>query len=78
MTYFSHTIGHHMTYFFDIRSAGFPSLKKDATSFAGRLIQPVLQLLNNDGAEAVWVSLICQGFCGLFLCWDADYKIMEL
>ncbi|XP_010939528.1 uncharacterized protein [Elaeis guineensis] len=44
------------------RSAGFTSLKKDATSFAGRLIQPVLQLLNNDGAEAVWegaVDLLC-------------------
>ncbi|KAG1366435.1 proline-, glutamic acid- and leucine-rich protein 1 [Cocos nucifera] len=44
------------------RSAGFPSLKKDTTSFAGRLVQPVLQLLNNDGAEAVWegaVDLLC-------------------
>ncbi|XP_008807711.2 proline-, glutamic acid- and leucine-rich protein 1 [Phoenix dactylifera] len=40
------------------RSAGFPSLKKDATSFAGRLIQPVHQLLNDDGAEAVWEGAI--------------------
>ena len=37
---------------------GFPNIKKDGTSHAGKLIQPVLKLLNDDSSEAIWVSRI--------------------
>ncbi|XP_058083932.1 uncharacterized protein LOC131231664 isoform X2 [Magnolia sinica] len=40
----------------------FPNVKKDGTSQAGKLIQPVLKLLSEDGSEAVWegaVDLLC-------------------
>ncbi|KAK8629712.1 hypothetical protein V6N13_078543 [Hibiscus sabdariffa] len=36
------------------RLARFPEVKKDANSLAGKLIQPVLKLLNEDKVEAVW------------------------
>ncbi|GMI72535.1 hypothetical protein like AT1G30240 [Hibiscus trionum] len=36
------------------RLARFPEVKKDANSLAGKLIQPVLKLLNDDKVEAVW------------------------
>ncbi|KAG0477926.1 hypothetical protein HPP92_012645 [Vanilla planifolia] len=36
------------------RLAGFSNLKKIGTSFAGKLIQPVIKLLNEDGGEAIW------------------------
>nr|CAN73162.1 hypothetical protein VITISV_002553 [Vitis vinifera] len=44
------------------RLGSFPNAKKDGTSHAGKLIQPVLKLLNEDGSEAVWegaVHLLC-------------------
>ncbi|KAK6233800.1 hypothetical protein QUC31_006206 [Theobroma cacao] len=36
------------------RLARFPNVKKDGTLLAGKLIQPVLKLLNDDSVEAVW------------------------
>ncbi|XP_072960593.1 uncharacterized protein [Typha angustifolia] len=44
------------------RLAGLLYLKKDTTSLAGRLVQPVLQLLNENGQVAIWegaVDLLC-------------------
>ncbi|KAL5992129.1 hypothetical protein ACLOJK_013044 [Asimina triloba] len=44
------------------RLAHFPNAKKDGTSQAGKLIQPVLKLLSEDGSEDVWeatVDLLC-------------------
>ncbi|OAY80601.1 hypothetical protein ACMD2_16403 [Ananas comosus] len=38
------------------RLANFSNLKKDSTSFAGKLVQPVLQLLNEDGPFTLWVE----------------------
>ncbi|PON70689.1 Coatomer beta subunit [Trema orientale] len=45
-----------------IRLGGFPNVKKDGTAHAGKVIQPVLKLLNDDHSEAVWdgaVHLLC-------------------
>lgn len=39
------------------RLATFPNVKKEATSLTGKLIQPILNLLDEDGAESVWVSI---------------------
>ncbi|XWS65695.1 hypothetical protein CRYUN_Cryun05aG0135600 [Craigia yunnanensis] len=36
------------------RLARFPEVKKDGNLLAGKLIQPVLKLLNEDSVEAVW------------------------
>jgi len=47
--------------------ASFPNVKKDATSLAGKLSQPILNLLNEDDAEAVWVSFICCGGIACFI-----------
>ncbi|KAJ7970575.1 Proline-, glutamic acid-and leucine-rich protein 1 [Quillaja saponaria] len=42
------------------RLSGFPNMKKDGTSLAGKLIQPVLKLLNDDSSEAEGaVDLLC-------------------
>ncbi|OVA09040.1 hypothetical protein BVC80_9097g108 [Macleaya cordata] len=44
------------------RLGGFSTVKKDATSHAGKLIQPVLKLLTEDSSEAVLegaVELLC-------------------
>ncbi|KAL5568599.1 hypothetical protein UlMin_025174 [Ulmus minor] len=44
------------------RLGGFPNLKKDGSAHAGRLVQPVLNLLNDDHSEAIWegaVHLLC-------------------
>lgn len=41
-----------------IRLGGFPNLKKDGTSHAGKLIQPVLRLLNDDSSEAIWEGAV--------------------
>ncbi|XP_020247498.1 proline-, glutamic acid- and leucine-rich protein 1 isoform X2 [Asparagus officinalis] len=44
------------------RLANFPTIKKDATSLVGKLIQPIINLLNEDDAKAVWegaVDLLC-------------------
>ncbi|XP_042498607.1 proline-, glutamic acid- and leucine-rich protein 1 [Macadamia integrifolia] len=44
------------------RLGGISSVKKDGTSHAGKLIQPVLKLLTEDSSEAVWdgaVVLLC-------------------
>ncbi|XP_030966472.1 uncharacterized protein LOC115987139 [Quercus lobata] len=44
------------------RLGGFPNIKKDGTSHAGKLIQPVLKLLNDDSSEAVWegaIQMLC-------------------
>lgn len=38
------------------RLGGFPNVKKDGTAHAGKLIQPVLKLLNDDQSEAVLVT----------------------
>lgn len=43
------------------RLSHFPNLKKDGTLYAGKLTQPILQLLNEDG-ETIWdaaASLLC-------------------
>ncbi|XP_068641239.1 uncharacterized protein [Aristolochia californica] len=40
----------------------FPNAKKDGTSHAGKVIQPILKLLTEDESEAVWesaVDLLC-------------------
>ncbi|XP_062091771.1 uncharacterized protein LOC133797759 isoform X2 [Humulus lupulus] len=45
-----------------IRLGGFSNIKKDGTAHAGKLIQPVLKLLNDDNSEAIWdgaVHLLC-------------------
>ncbi|KAM3732952.1 hypothetical protein ACB098_11G097400 [Castanea mollissima] len=44
------------------RLGGFPNIKKDGTSHAGKLIQPVLKLLNDDSSEAIWegaIQMLC-------------------
>ncbi|KAJ9684919.1 hypothetical protein PVL29_017083 [Vitis rotundifolia] len=44
------------------RLGWFPNAKKDGSSHAGKLIQPVLKLLNEDSSEAVWegaIHLLC-------------------
>lgn len=44
------------------RLAGFPNVKKEGTSLAGKVIQPVLKLLNEDSSEAVLegaIHLLC-------------------
>ncbi|XP_010242430.1 PREDICTED: proline-, glutamic acid- and leucine-rich protein 1-like isoform X2 [Nelumbo nucifera] len=44
------------------RLSGFSNIKKDVTSHAGKLIQPVLKLLTDDSSGAVWegaVDLLC-------------------
>ncbi|KAA8534550.1 hypothetical protein F0562_032067 [Nyssa sinensis] len=41
------------------RLGGFPNVKKDGTSHAAKLIQPVLKLLNEDCSDAVWEGAVC-------------------
>ncbi|KAF6160004.1 hypothetical protein GIB67_033088 [Kingdonia uniflora] len=41
-----------------IRLSGFSNVKKDATSNAGKLIQPLLKLLSEDGSEALWEAAV--------------------
>eukprot|EP00258_Populus_trichocarpa_P050968 XP_024466987.1 proline-, glutamic acid- and leucine-rich protein 1 [Populus trichocarpa] len=44
------------------RLAGFPNVKKEGTSLSGKVIQPVLKLLNEDSSEAVLegaIHLLC-------------------
>ncbi|KAI8563443.1 hypothetical protein RHMOL_Rhmol03G0111600 [Rhododendron molle] len=41
------------------RMGRFPRIKKDATSQAVKLTQPVLKLLNEDSSEAVWEVAVC-------------------
>ncbi|KAL0008068.1 hypothetical protein SO802_009570 [Lithocarpus litseifolius] len=44
------------------RLGGFPNIKKDGTSHAGKLIQPVLKLLNDDSSESIWegaIQMLC-------------------
>lgn len=41
-----------------IRLGGFSNLKKDGTSHAGKIVQPVLKLLNDESSEAIWVRSI--------------------
>ncbi|KAI8031839.1 Proline-, glutamic acid- and leucine-rich protein 1 [Camellia lanceoleosa] len=41
------------------RLGRFPRVKKDATSQAVKLVQPVLKLLNEDSSEAVWEGAVC-------------------
>lgn len=40
------------------RLGGFPSIKKDATSQAGKLVLPILKLLNDDNSSAVWEAAV--------------------
>ncbi|KAL5800468.1 hypothetical protein ACOSQ4_033352 [Xanthoceras sorbifolium] len=45
-----------------IRLGRLPNMKKDGSTLAGKLIQPVLKLLNEDSSEVVWegaVHLLC-------------------
>ncbi|TXG49331.1 hypothetical protein EZV62_025206 [Acer yangbiense] len=45
-----------------IRLGRLPNVKKDGSTLAGKLVQPVLKLLNEDSSEAVWegaVNLLC-------------------
>lgn len=44
------------------RLSHFPNLKKDGTLYAGKLTQPILQLLNEDFGETIWdaaANLLC-------------------
>ncbi|PIA27884.1 hypothetical protein AQUCO_07400011v1 [Aquilegia coerulea] len=44
------------------RLSGILIVKKDGVSLAGKLIQPILNLLNEDGSESVWkgaIDLLC-------------------
>ncbi|KAF6140431.1 hypothetical protein GIB67_030512 [Kingdonia uniflora] len=41
-----------------IRLSEFSNVKKDATSNAGKLIQPLLKLLSEDGSEALWEGTV--------------------
>lgn len=43
-------------YLLQIRLGRFQSVKKDGTSCAGKVIQPVIKLLHDDNTEAVLVS----------------------
>jgi hypothetical protein len=42
---------------FLIRLAKFLNLKKEGSSFAGRVVEPVLRLLNENALVAVWSTL---------------------
>lgn len=39
-----------------VRLVAYSSVKKDATSLAGKLVQPVLQLLSEDDNASVWLD----------------------
>ena len=52
--------------FYWTRLARFPEVKKDGNLLAGKLIQPVLKLLNEDSVEAVWVRSEFLGFLFCF------------
>ncbi|XP_054784405.1 uncharacterized protein LOC129291194 isoform X1 [Prosopis cineraria] len=45
------------------RLSGFPNVKKDGSSFAAKVVQPVLQLLDGDNSEVLWqegaLHLLC-------------------
>lgn len=44
------------------RLGQFPNVKKDGISFSGKLIQPFLNLLDEDGSEALWdggANMLC-------------------
>ncbi|XP_059658225.1 uncharacterized protein LOC132304515 isoform X2 [Cornus florida] len=41
------------------RLGEFPNAKKDGTSHAAKLVQPVLKLLNEESSNAVWEGAIC-------------------
>ncbi|KAI4354075.1 hypothetical protein L6164_002975 [Bauhinia variegata] len=41
-----------------VRLSGFPSEKKDGSSYAVRVVQQVLKLLNDDGSETIWESAL--------------------
>ncbi|KAF7801450.1 proline-, glutamic acid- and leucine-rich protein 1 [Senna tora] len=44
------------------RLSGFPNIKKDGSSFAAKVVQPVLKLLNDDSSEDIWegaLHLLC-------------------
>ncbi|XP_030526574.1 proline-, glutamic acid- and leucine-rich protein 1 [Rhodamnia argentea] len=48
------------------RLGQFPNVKKDGISFSGKLIQPFLNLLDEDGSEALWdggTSMLCTIIC---------------
>ncbi|KAI3427709.1 RIX1 domain-containing protein [Psidium guajava] len=48
------------------RLGQFPNVKKDAISFSGKLIQPFLNLLDEDGSEALWdggANMLCIIIC---------------
>ncbi|KAL2539840.1 Armadillo-type fold [Abeliophyllum distichum] len=42
-----------------IRLSGFPNTKKDGTSQATKLIQPVLKLLDEDSSDVFWQEALC-------------------
>ncbi|KAI9077705.1 hypothetical protein K1719_040311 [Acacia pycnantha] len=44
------------------RLSGFPNVKKNGSSFAAKVVQPVLKLLNDDNSEVIWegaLHLLC-------------------
>ncbi|XP_057980746.1 uncharacterized protein LOC131166320 [Malania oleifera] len=63
------------------RLGGFPNVKKDGASHAGKLIQPLLKLLNEDSSEAVWegaVYLICTILTIFPSCMHRHYDNVEV
>ncbi|EEF41201.1 conserved hypothetical protein [Ricinus communis] len=54
-----------------VRLAGFPNAKKDGTWHAGKLIQPILKLLQDDSSETVWEGAI-HLLCTLISCFPAS------
>ncbi|KAB1210289.1 Proline-, glutamic acid- and leucine-rich protein 1 [Morella rubra] len=53
------------------RLGGFPNQKKDGTSHAGKVIQPVLKLLNDDSSEAVSEGAV-QLLCTIITCFPSS------
>ncbi|KAK4268227.1 hypothetical protein QN277_024913 [Acacia crassicarpa] len=44
------------------RLSGFPNVKKNGSSFAAKVVQPVLKLLNDENSEVIWegaLHLLC-------------------
>ncbi|KAJ4721047.1 Proline-, glutamic acid-and leucine-rich protein 1 [Melia azedarach] len=50
-----------------------PSAKKDGSSLAGKLIQPLLKLLNEDGSETVWEGAVLL-FCTILNSFPASVR----
>ncbi|GAV92091.1 RIX1 domain-containing protein, partial [Cephalotus follicularis] len=55
------------------RLSGFPNAKKDGISHSGKLMQPVLKLLNEDDSEAVWEAAV-NLLCTIITCFPASVQ----